>query len=468
MFVATFVAPSYEARSNLGHASGFLRCTRTTPTSEAEGGACATSALDLEARSYETYDRVGNLIAGDDKLYAVGDPRHEDLRYQFDALGRLVSAGTPAQRQQFAFDPLGNLIQNGNVAIHHDDAVHPNRITSVRTGAGVESTVEYDENGRRVTDGDRSFVYDDYDRLSRVLLAGDPISEYGYMDTGERVFRRDVATGKLTFELGDGVRLDGNELERTVFFAGSPVSVERREIGSEARRHLDASQTPLASGLRRDIPSGLSRVFLHHDHQKSVRIVTDEFGNALEYHRYRAFGARRVRLDGSGRPLEESSIPFAYTGHMEERDENLLFFGARYYDPATGSFLTLDPGMQFASPYAYSGGNPVIGRDADGTIFELSAIEIVALLSATATFIDSIVETGDLGHSLTAGVFAGFSVVASGQLSTAIARPLAQAGHVYLQMAASVATDGVSGSEGIDTPPNRYSRPEESVAAAIR
>jgi hypothetical protein len=61
--------------------------------------------------------------------------------------------------------------------------------------------------------------------------------------------------------------------------------------------------------------------------------------------------------------------------------------------------------MQFASPYAYSDGNPVSGRDPDGKVWEISAIEILTLAAGTATFIDSIVLR--LTYGKTSVLFAG-------------------------------------------------------------
>jgi RHS repeat-associated protein len=47
-------------------------------------------------------------------------------------------------------------------------------------------------------------------------------------------------------------------------------------------------------------------------------------------------------------------------------DVRLLYAEARYYDPALGQFLTHDPAMQFASPYALGPGDPVNTADPTG------------------------------------------------------------------------------------------------------
>jgi len=435
---------AFEARDNDARTAGHLHCMRTTLTPIAESGACAVAAADLDDIRYTAYDKTGRLLEAEDPLHDAADPRHDPLRYRYDALGRITEAGSPSsRRERFDFDPLGNLTRNGDFVLEYDDPDHPGRVTSTHGGRIDVWTSDHDGNGRRIRDGDRTLTYDDDDRLTAVAIDGETVAEYGYIDSGERVFRYDSARGTYEFDLGDGVRIDGDQLERTIFFGGRPVCVERRAVVPRAMRAV--SET--TRGLLTPTPV---RVFLHHDHQQSIRMVTDDLGRAVEYNRYRAFGARRVRLDGSGRPFDQAATRFAYTGHVEDEEAGLLFFGARYYDPRTGSFVTLDPRMQFASPYAYSDGNPVAGRDADGSVFELTAIELVTILVGTATFVDSIVSTGDLGHSLTAGVFAGFSVYLSGQLTTAIARPLAQSGNTWLQMGVSVASHGLQGIQAVE------------------
>jgi RHS repeat-associated protein len=426
----------YEERSNADRTSGYLRCSRTTATSLAGSGACAIAALDLESRRFDTYDANGNLLAVRDALYARSDPRREDLAFSYDARGRLAThrAGD-GPLETFGFDPLGNLTRNGDLRIEYRDAAHPSRITSVVPASGQARIVSHDANGRRRSDGSRSFLYDDGDRLTDVTEGDRLLAEHGYSDSGERVVTRDPTSRAPSYEMGDGVRFVDGRIERTLVFGGRPVAVESRSL---------RERSPA-------VP--LRRVYLHSDDQHSVRIVSDDGGRPIEYNRRRPFGASRLRLDGAGRPTTASEVRFGYSGHIEDEEAALVHFGARDYDPSTGSFLTLDPRMQFASPYAYSDGNPFGGRDADGNVFELTAIELITIAAGTAAFVDSIVRTGDLGHSLTAGVFAGFSVYFSGQMSTALARPLTQVAQPWMQMAASVASDGfqaIEAAEAID------------------
>ncbi|WP_460877891.1 RHS repeat-associated core domain-containing protein, partial [Rhodanobacter koreensis] len=61
-----------------------------------------------------------------------------------------------------------------------------------------------------------------------------------------------------------------------------------------------------------------------------------------------------------------------YTGHVNDPDTGLVYMQARYYDPATGRFLSVDPVTPAAgntfnfSRYTYADNNPVVNIDPDG------------------------------------------------------------------------------------------------------
>lgn len=61
-----------------------------------------------------------------------------------------------------------------------------------------------------------------------------------------------------------------------------------------------------------------------------------------------------------------------YTGHVNDPDTGLVYMQARYYDPAVGRFLSVDPvgpavgNISNFNRYAYANGNPVVNVDPDG------------------------------------------------------------------------------------------------------
>jgi len=57
---------------------------------------------------------------------------------------------------------------------------------------------------------------------------------------------------------------------------------------------------------------------------------------------------------------------YGFTGKEFNPDTELNYFGARYYDPNSGRFLTIDPLLQYASPYIYCGNSPLNCVDPSG------------------------------------------------------------------------------------------------------
>jgi len=64
---------------------------------------------------------------------------------------------------------------------------------------------------------------------------------------------------------------------------------------------------------------------------------------------------------GSFRHFRRVSKP-----HRKSLNQSYYRIGARYYDSDIGGWVSVDPMRQFASPYDYSGGNPVNRIDPDG------------------------------------------------------------------------------------------------------
>ena len=95
--------------------------------------------------------------------------------------------------------------------------------------------------------------------------------------------------------------------------------------------------------------------YYHKDNLGSTRTVTNEFGEVIESNTYLPYGEN----------LDSSRETFTFTG-KELDSSGLQYFGARYYDPSIGRFITIDPIWDGINHYEYAASNPVKFVDPDG------------------------------------------------------------------------------------------------------
>lgn len=99
-------------------------------------------------------------------------------------------------------------------------------------------------------------------------------------------------------------------------------------------------------------------------------LVFDGSGNLVGQERLKSFG----EVDVSNRASEEWH--HSYHGKQRHTSHGLIDFGARFYDPELGRFLTIDPrGFRESSPdsfnrYAFANNNPYRYTDPDGRVVE--------------------------------------------------------------------------------------------------
>ncbi len=105
-------------------------------------------------------------------------------------------------------------------------------------------------------------------------------------------------------------------------------------------------------------------MYYHQDGLGSISVITDVYGNPLNRYTYDAFGSLRS--------VSESVYnPFRFTGEQYD-PSGLIYLRARYYNPATGSFISQDTfnGMLndplSQNRYVYCGNNPVVYVDPSG------------------------------------------------------------------------------------------------------
>ncbi|MGH9196066.1 MAG: RHS repeat-associated core domain-containing protein, partial [Acidimicrobiia bacterium] len=103
-------------------------------------------------------------------------------------------------------------------------------------------------------------------------------------------------------------------------------------------------------------------VYFHQDQLGSTRLLTDAAGAVAASYSY----------DPYGKPAGSNGMavnPLGYAGQYSDVETGLQYLRARYYQPATGQFLTRDPLIPLTrSPYGYVSHSPLNSADPSGLI----------------------------------------------------------------------------------------------------
>ena len=103
---------------------------------------------------------------------------------------------------------------------------------------------------------------------------------------------------------------------------------------------------------------GTDTLYYYDSHLGNVNMITDESANIVKTYNYDAFG-NVVNEMGT---LEQR---YLYKTKEKTYNDDLVYFGARYYDPLVDRFTTPDPMGMVDGPnrYLYCNGDPVNGVD---------------------------------------------------------------------------------------------------------
>ncbi|HMD46094.1 MAG TPA: RHS repeat-associated core domain-containing protein [Acidimicrobiales bacterium] len=101
--------------------------------------------------------------------------------------------------------------------------------------------------------------------------------------------------------------------------------------------------------------------YLTEDQLGSTRLLTNATGSVVGTYTYDAYG--------NPTHTGTATTPIGYAGGYADAESGLLYLVNRYYDPATGQFISVDPALaQTNQPYGYAGDDPVNGSDPSGDL----------------------------------------------------------------------------------------------------
>ncbi|MEO1703303.1 MAG: RHS repeat-associated core domain-containing protein, partial [Pseudomonadota bacterium] len=299
--------------------------------------------------------------------------------YTYNGYDELIVADNlidDALDQTFGYDNLGNIVTNSKLGLYSYPAsglgaVRPHAQTRISGSGGIRDFT-YDANGNMVTDGTRTLVWDAQNKLASVTpLGGGQAVTFQYGPDGSRIAKLSSFTGKRIYADADfEIAPDGTFL----LYPHADIKIE-----------------------------GLQTSWLHRDHLNSVRVVSDDQGQAIEKSVYAPFGERTS--DGA---TPSSAATKGYIGERHDPETGLIYLNARYHDPSIGRFISpddWDPTIEGVGTnrYAYSANDPVNKSDPNGHYFE-SGIEVTSIA----------VGASSLSHNVWHGNYGAAAVDAAG------------------------------------------------------
>ena len=347
---------------------------------------------------YDLMDRIVRVVAHDGTatLYeydansnrtAVRYANGLVVTYEYDEVNRLVREkildknGAPVVEYTYTLGSAGERIKveetgaasDRTVEYEYDELYRLVKETVSNDNGITVTEYTYDRNSNRLTktvDGDvTSYAYNAQNNLIRVTVQGGQsvnVEEYLYDYAGNRI-------AKVT-ELGSTYYLvDTNG-------ALSQVLAEYDENGSLTTLYTRGDE--LISQER----NGVKSYYLY-DGFDSVRMLTDEVGSVTDTYTFDAFG----NLTSSTGDTENS---YLYRSEQYDSFTGLYYLRARYMNPSTGTFITMDEyaGSVFEPvslhKYLYANANPVMNSDPSGCSALADnqvAVAGMAILASTIT-----------------------------------------------------------------------------------
>ncbi|PEJ57980.1 Wall-associated protein [Bacillus sp. AFS002410] len=292
--------------------------------------------------SYE-YDANGNRTK-------VNLPNNQAVVYTYDSLNQLISEELPdGTKKVYSYDGFGN---RTTVKVTKDSVTTETNSQFNKENQLSEygnDPIHYDADGNRTDDSDYRYGWNPLGQLISVTKNGEsnPFATYKYDEQGRRIEKTvDGVTTKYFY--------DGNSIN---------VLYETDNIGVVLRSYVYSS-----NGQRLAMKKQGQLFYYHYNAHGDVISLTDQMGQIVASYDYDTWG-NVIKSDAQGLANDN---PFGYAGYMYDKETKLYYLIARYYQPETGVFLSLDPepGDQddalTQNGYTYANNNPVMFYDYGG------------------------------------------------------------------------------------------------------
>ncbi len=429
-FVSEITYNAKGQRERIDYGNGVYTTYSYEPTTFRMTGLVTTRESDSKVLQDITYvyDPVGNIVkltdASHDCVFANNQQVNAACGYTYDAMYRLTAAAgrehialaqdadTDATAflrsawahlnnsqqlvnytENYVYDTAGNLTQ-----MQHAGASTYTRYIDIDTATNrglqrpdqgsPDFTNSFDANGNQILMGHlNSLTWDFQDRLQRVVLIPrnddqDDAEWYVYDGSGQRVrkVRETVGYGGTTVTIEEKIYLGDAEIKRIYRKVydeyGDPISTTK--ILDRTSLHVmdDKSRVALVHHWTLDtdeleVDSTLLNThrlrYQFGNHLGSAALELDASGDIISYEEYLPYGGTSFVAGTS--QTEVSLKEYRYSGKERDNSTGFYYYGARYYAPWVGRWVSTDPAGPVDGPnlYWFVKGNPISNRDSGGT-----------------------------------------------------------------------------------------------------
>ncbi|MDD3905374.1 MAG: toxin TcdB middle/N-terminal domain-containing protein [Candidatus Omnitrophica bacterium] len=260
----------------------------------------------------------------------------------------------------------------------------------------VETTYSYDGDGGRVLRTSPSLITDNLGGCA----AADNLGGCAAGASSE------VGKGQVTVYVGSSYEAEGPAGQ-------SPDKITKYiYMGSTRICSVETSLRAAEGGS-----SGVVKAYYYHaDHIGSSNVVTDETGSVVNILEYSPFGE-------VSRNTGNYSTDKRFTGKIYDEGSALYYYGARYYDPELGRFITADTVIAYPydpqcfNRYSYARNNPIVYIDPSGHFWWFIIWAICQVISAIAAVVSAVCTVASMissaaGNQALANTFSSIAQIA--------------------------------------------------------
>ncbi|MGL4596868.1 MAG: RHS repeat domain-containing protein, partial [Bacteroidia bacterium] len=341
----------------------------------------------VEPISNYTYDPLYRLVQASGRQHpGVAINSHLNNRNSDFKQSKFIASVNDSTRlenytERYNYDEGGNLIKTAHQASNAwtretNIQNNSNRILQVvdKTSSSITTPFTYDRSGNQeqlTLNNTIALTWSCYENLTKaaIIVRPDELDDADYYtyDSSEmrtRKISESMSNLGVVMEAEEKYYCDNYEekIFKTVSATTSTITLRR-----QTTRIMDGSACVavfhywVTDTTRKEVDANgtLKTRFQYGNHLGSVALELDETGQLVSYEEYFPYGGTAYMLGRNQR--EVAMKEYRYSNKERDDSTGLYYYGARYYAPWLGRWLSADPAgsVDGMNLYAFVGGNPI-------------------------------------------------------------------------------------------------------------